>query len=243
MRKRLFLSFILCAFIGSSFAQNLQLHYDFRNSLNGDEVASRYYFTATFEMFKPDKWGSTFMFIDANFDFSRAGVGLMYTEIARDFKIDNFPLMPHIEYNGGLGIFKVDDNTTGGFSIPNAYLLGFSYPFKLGNAFCSTYLAYKYNAFAKASHDVQWTGTWNANLANNKVTLSGFIDVWTENKVRYDVVGGDNSSHKKVILLTEPQIWYNFTPNFSMGSEVEISSNFIGDKAYVNPTIAAKWNF
>ena len=235
MRKRLFLSLILCAFIGSSFAQNLQLHYDFRNSLYGKDVAKRNFVTATFEMFKPDKWGSTFMFVDANFDFSRAGIGLMYTEIARDFKIKNFPLMPHIEYNGGLGIFKVDDNLTGGFSIPNAYLVGFSYPFKLGHAFCSTYLAYKYNAFAKTSHDVQWTGTWNANLANNKLTLSGFIDIWTQDKV---VENG-----KKVVILTEPQIWYNFTPNFSMGSEVEISSNFIGDKAYVCPTVATKWNF
>ena len=63
-------------------------------------------------------------------------------------------VMPHIEYNGGAG------NAEGfGFSIANAYLVGASYPFSCGNANFSTYIAYKYNAFEKASNDVQWTGT------------------------------------------------------------------------------------
>ena len=54
-------------------------------------------------------------------------------------------------------------------------------------------------------------------------------------------------SGKKAVIITEPQFWYNVTPYFSLGSEVEISSNFYTidgkDKAFVNPTIAAKWTF
>lgn len=232
--------------ISSLSAQNLQLHYDFRNSLYGEEVASRNYITATFEMFKPDKWGSTFMFVDADFSFNNGGniifdkanIGLVYTEISRAFKIGDFPLMPHLEYNGGLGLFDAGE-LTGGFSIANAYLAGLEYPFQLGNFFMGTYLAYKLNAFEKNSHDIQWTLTWNSTLADGKLSLGGFADVWSANKNPRTGEGG-----KRVIFLSEPQIWYNFTENFSIGGEIELSYNFARiDKFTAIPTIAAKWNF
>ncbi len=216
--------------VSSLSAQNLQLHYDFRKSLYGTEVAPRNYLTATFEMFKPDKWGSTFMFVDADFSSNKGNIGLVYAEISRAFKIGDFPLIPHLEYNGGLGT---------GFSIPNAYLVGVEYPFKLGNFFMGTYVAYKLNAFEKNSHDVQWTLTWNSTLVNGKLSLGGFVDVWTSNKNPITGEGG-----KSVIFLSEPQIWYNATPNLSLGGEVELSYNFARfEKFAAIPTLAAKWNF
>lgn len=238
MLRKTLLSILLAAGFVSLNAQNLQLHFDPRGSVYGkDHFATGNYLTATFEMFKPDKWGSTFMFVDADFNLAKGNIGLMYTEIARDFKVGGFPLMPHVEFNGGLGLFDLNGDV-GGYSIQNSYLAGFSYPFQLGKAFMSTYVAYKYNAFAKASHDVQWTVTWTANLLEKKLTLSGFADLWTENKDKAA------ASDKKVVFLSEPQIWYNATDHFSLGSEIEISSNFAGaTRAYVCPTLAAKWNF
>lgn len=238
LRKTLLFTLLALAFASLN-AQNLQLHFDPRGSIYGkDHFSTGNYLTATFEMFKPDKWGSTFMFVDADFNLEKGNIGLMYTEIAREFKINNFPLMPHIEFNGGLGLFDMGENAVGGYRIENAYLAGFGYPFQVGKAFMSTYVAYKMNAFKKTSHDVQWTVTWNANLCNNKFTLSGFADLWTENKSR--IASGD----KKVVFLSEPQFWYNATDQFSVGSEIEISSNFGGkSRAYVCPTLAAKWIF
>lgn len=237
--------FVSCLFltiggIGAT-AQNLQLHFDSRHSLYGNDAAPVNFMTATFEMYKPDKWGSTFMFADFDFSYNDRNIGLAYTEIARDFKIKGFPLMPHIEYNGGIGLAR---DTDFGFSIPNAYLAGVSYPFQLGQFYMGTYLAYKLNDFKKNSHDVQWTLTWNGNFANNKLSLSGFLDLWTENK---DKTGLSDKSGKEVILLSEPQIWYNCTPNFSVGSEIELSYNFVKTKEanrfFAIPTLAAKWNF
>ena len=227
---------ILCA-TGAIQAQNLQLHFDPRNSLYGDKVAPVNYLTATFEMFKPDQWGSTFMFVDFDFNFDKRNPGLAYAEIAREFKIGDFPLLPHIEYNGGLGLVRGMDK---GFSIPSSYLGGFGYPFQLGNFFMSTYVAYKLNAFQKVSHDAQWTFTWNSTLAGGKLSLAGFFDLWSENKDRAGVDSG-----KKLVLLSEPQIWYNITPQFAIGSEVEVSYNFVvgADKFYAIPTIGTKWNF
>lgn len=238
LRKILSLTLFIVAFAMLS-AQNLQLHFDPRGSVYGkDHFPTGNYLTATFEMFKPDKWGSTFMFVDADFNLKKGNIGLMYAEIARDFKIGDFPLMPHIEFNGGLGLFDLD-NGVGGYQIQNSYLAGASYPFQLGNVFLSTYLAYKYNAFEKASHDAQWTVTWTTHLFDNKLTLTGFADLWTENKDQTKS-GGD----KKVVFLSEPQFWYNITNQYSIGSEVEISSNFAGaNRAYVCPTLAMKWIF
>ncbi|BBD46926.1 DUF5020 family protein [Petrimonas sp.] len=233
MLRKLFLFTLSLVAFASLNAQNLQLHFDPRHAFYGDDVAAKNYLTATFEMFKPDAWGSTFMFVDFDFNGDKRNIGLVYAEIARAFKIKDFALMPHLEYNGGLGT---------GFSIPSSYLAGAQYPFKLGNFFMGTYLAYKLNAFTELSHDVQWTLTWNSAFPNSKVSLAGFLDLWTENKNRATGEGG-----KKLILLSEPQVWYNFTPNFAIGSEIELSYNFVNafaeSKFYAVPTLATKWNF
>ena len=54
-RKILFSLAILCTTAAVQ-AQNLQLHFDPRNSLYGDAVSSSNYLTGTFEMFKLDQW-------------------------------------------------------------------------------------------------------------------------------------------------------------------------------------------
>ncbi len=237
MNCKILLFLILMLTSQVAISQNIQLHYDFRHALS-KHIQTTNYFTSTIEMFKPDKWGSTFFFVDMDYNQSRGNIGTAYWEIARDFKIGKLPVMPHIEYNGGAG------NSEGfGFSIANAYLLGLSYSFNCGKANFNTYLVYKYNAFAKVSNDVQWTGTWGIPLFNNKMTLSGFLDVWTENKDRTGVESG-----KKLIVLTEPQVWYNVNSHVSFGSEIEISNNFYttpvyDNRLYVFPTIAGKWNF
>lgn len=237
MLRKLFLFAMSLVAFASLNAQNLQLHFDPRHSLYGDKVASPVnYLTATFEMFKPDAWGSTFMFVDFDFNFDKRNPGLAYAEIARAFKIGDFPLMPHLEYNGGLGLVR---GTGFSFSIPSSYLAGAQYPFKLGNFFMGTYLAYKLNAFETNSHDVQWTLTWNSAFPDSKISLAGFLDLWTENIDRATGDGG-----KRFILLSEPQIWYNFTSHFAIGSEVELSYNFARfEKFAAIPTIATKWNF
>lgn len=239
MMRKIFFSVALLLLFGVSQAQNLQLHFDPRHSLYGDNVAPVNYLTATFEMFKPDQWGSTFLFVDFDFNFDKKNPGLVYAEIARAIKIGDFPLRPHIEYNGGLGLAR---GTNIGFSIPSSYMGGLAYPFQAGTVFFNTYAVYKLNAFQKLSHDVQWTLTWNADFLDRKLSLAGFLDLWTENKDRTGV-----ESDKKLVLLSEPQIWYNFTSHFSIGSEVELSYNFVNafneSKFYAIPTLATKWIF
>jgi hypothetical protein len=48
-----------------------------------------------------------------------------------------------------------------------------------------------------------------------------------------------------VVILTEPQIWYNVWENLNLGGEVEIINNFLPgtDGFQFKPTLGFKWVF
>jgi len=94
MRKLAFTLFLMGTLLTEA-QTNLQLHYD----LGKD----RKYLTSTVEMFKPDKWGTNFLFVDIDYNGgSDHHPSLGYMEIARTLKFWNGPLSAHVEYNGGL---------------------------------------------------------------------------------------------------------------------------------------------
>ncbi|PWD97666.1 DUF5020 family protein [Marinilabilia rubra] len=220
--KRVFIAFVFSLFALSSFAQNLQVHYDF-----GED---RKMVTTTLEMFKPDKYGSTFFFVD--FDYSSDsrnidnGVSLAYWEIARSFKWNETQKFePRIEFNSGKAT---------GFQIENAWLAGGQYTFN--NDDFSKILTVQANyKYIKDKHDAsfQLTAVWGLHFMNRKLSFLGFADFWKE-----DMFWGTEYR-----FLTEPQIWYNINQNLSLGSEIEISNNFAEEGFLVCPTLAAKWTF
>jgi hypothetical protein len=232
MKKTTLLLLVSFLTIGS-FAQNVQLHYDFGKG--------RKYLTSTVEMFKPDKLGSTFFFIDMDYgSHDLDGVTLGYWEIARSFKVfKNSKFEPRVEYNGGFTRLSKDLTVT----IPNSYLAGVQYTWN--NASFSRVLTLQANyKYIKDKNDAafQLTGVWGLHFFNKKLSLTGFADFWREDNVVWDDEGDQHDT--KYVFLAEPQFWYNATPHFSFGSEVEISSNFSGNHgAMANPTVAAKWTF
>ena len=224
------LTLIVCLFSAGIFmqtkAQNVQLLYD----------AGRGCATSTVEMFRPDDAGSTFFFID--FDYSPKASGA-YWEISRELNFwkdsDLSWLSAHVEYNGGL---------TNAFSFGNAWLLGATYSGH-SNDFSKTWslsAMYKlmpgtYNA--KGQKDIngfQITGVWGIQFANGWCSFSGFADLWLQGS--------------KFIFLSEPQLWVNLNKikgwekiNLSVGGEVELSANFVGNGFSCYPAIGAKWTF
>ena len=215
-------------------AQNLQVHYDFGKD--------RKYVTSTVEMFKPDKWGSTFFFIDMNYDADNGKtISLAYWEIARAIKLGKSPLAAHVEYNGGFGQFNTNPGY-GAYSINDAWLAGLEYginnsDFTKGITF---QVLYKYIK-DKSDASFQLTAVWYLHMLKKKLSFTGFADFWGEEN---SFMEGETVTTTDFVFLTEPQFWYNITENLSVGSEIEISSNFSGNKGFmVNPTLAAKWNF
>jgi hypothetical protein len=225
MKKILFAAALIVA-TQFGFAQNLQLHYDFLKNANDPNASGRGYLISTVELFKADKYGSTYFFTDLDFNSSRGGNSQAYSEIDRDQRIGDCPILAHLEYNGGF-------NQSVSFN--NAWLFGASYPFKIKNGSMSFYAAYKAISTEKAN--AQFTTIWFKMMAKGKLTFEGFMDIWSEDNT--------GSSGKKIIILTKPKLWYNVTPNLSVGSRVEISNNFVfnSNRVEIFPTIGAKWNF
>ncbi len=227
--KKLILFSLLIILGKLSNAQNVQLHYDFGEN--------RKMFTTTFEMFKPDKIGSTFFFIDLDYGTDERGVNngvsLAYMEIARSFKFsETAKLEPRIEFNTG---------TVTGFPIENAYLVGVQYTFN--NADYSKVLTLQANfkhIQDKQDASFQLTGVWGIHFMDRKWSFTGFADFWREDSdFNYD-----GKADAEYIFLTEPQLWFNASEKFSFGTEIEISNNFaVNDGFMVNPTLAAKWTF
>lgn len=235
MKRILFFALLAVAALSAD-AQNIQLHYDFGRNIYPDEQPDRQKVTVTVEQFKADNWGSWYYFVDL--DLSRKFFRSAYTEISREFNLGKqSPIAAHIEYDGGLY------HASGSYQ--QAALLGAAYNGHTADFSKTWSVQMLYKRFFKsydntsAYNSVQLTGVWGINFAAGKGTFSGFIDFWRGEKA---------NGHGQLVILTEPQIWYNVTKNISFGSEIEISDNFIyntyNDKSFfINPTLAFKWNF
>lgn len=214
-------------------AQNVQLHYDFGRNIYSNEEAGRQKVTMTLEQFKADQWGSWFYFVDI--DFSRKFTEAAYAEISREFNIGSKGFAAHVEYDGGLnkgGSFQQSALLGGAWNGHNA---DFSKTYSVQLMYKRYFKSYNYT---NAYHSLQLTGVWGLNFAD-KWRFAGFIDFWRGEKA---------NGHGQLVMLTEPQLWYNVNEHLSFGTEVELSNNFVYNlyndkKFFVNPTIAAKWNF
>lgn len=245
--KHFFSTLALVATTVAAPAQNVQLHYDLGHSLYND-LGNRPSVTTTVEMFKPDTWGSTYLFTDI--DYQRDGVAGAYWEIAREFNVTkNKQWAFHVEYNGGL---NSDEDTWNATRFQHAVLAGgawnwhsadFSRTFSV-QALWKYYFKNRHYG-ARPFNGFQLTEVWGIQFAKGFCTFSGFCDLWY-----------DPSANGKWIVISEPQFWWNLNKfkgwkkiNLSVGTEWELSNNFVwNDKGehnrfYFIPTIAAKWTF
>ena len=222
-----------------TYAQNIQVHYDFGRHLYSSEQSDRQKLTVTYETFKADKLGSWFYFVDI--DLRNNGASGAYAEVSREFNLGSkSPFAAHVEFDGGLNLYG---------SFQNAILVGPAY-----NGHSADYsktwsvqLLYKQclkGKDNKALTGVQLTGVWGVNFGGGKWTFSGYADFWTGYIPKWDA----NGQKKGLLIQSEPQLWYNITKNFSVGTEFEISNNFIYPTCettktfYFNPTLGVKFN-
>lgn len=212
----LLMIFLICPIL----SQNIQIHYD----LGKD----RKYFTSTFEMLKADDYGSTFFFAD--FDFNNGGnksMSLAYFEIARYI---NLPWVENLSVT-----LQYNDGNAAGYPLGHVWLAGLSYPIDLGITTLNTDLLYRKDYLSTGS-DFQITIVWFNEFWDGKIIFTGFADLWSAK-----LAGKDK---KDLVIMTEPQLWVKVTQNLFLGSEVEITHNFLPtNKIEIMPTLAAKWEF
>lgn len=87
----------------------------------------------------------------------------------------------------------------------------------------------------------QITGVWNLDFLNQWLSFNGYADFWKE---AIPWLGTE------FIFMTEPQLWVNLRNikgwekvNLSLGTELELSCNFVSKGFHALPTVAAKWTF
>ncbi len=225
---------------------NAQILYDFGTD--------RKYVTLTLEMFKQDKWGSTYFFVDHDFNYDKmdpnspnVAQGGTYTEISRalnfwqNSSMKNWSL--HVEYNGGI---------TKDYPINNAWLFGVEYlihdaTYKntLTLQDFSTRLSARPTRMCQCS--LLLFGDATTSLDVKGLNFDGFADFWWETHGTVDGDGKAKTRH--TVFITEPQLWYKVGQHFgcenlSLGGEVEITNNFGStDGAKVRPCLGVKWDF
>ncbi len=253
MNKILSIAFFLGGIVSAS-AQNLQLHYDFGKSVyrfGPGSQENRPRLTSTVEMFRPDRWGSTFFFVDMNYGSKSGDGGVLgaYWEISRNLRFWEFPVSVHVEYNGGL---DVEGPEGGSGTYDDAWLAGPEWSCASADLSRTFSLAIMYKAIPrnmKNVHNFQITAVWSMMFWKNRLTFCGFADFWMENRP-WQLTDASGRDGTDFIFMSEPQIWYNFNTikgmedvGLSIGSEVEISSNFVDAGFFAIPTLAVKWTF
>ena len=231
--KKAILSALFCGvFAANVTAQvDIQLHYDMGRALY-KSLDARPWVTTTVEMFKADKWGNTYFFVDM--DYTDKGVDCAYWEISRELQFWKAPFAAHVEYNGGLNY------------INNAFLGGAAYNWH-NDSFSRLFgmqMLYKYIQKNSSPHNFQLTATWTLHFDKGRYTFCGFADFWREK--HQDLEGNMHD----FIFNSEPQFWVNLNKfkhvnedfNLSVGTECELSANFATRKGfYCIPTLALKW--
>ncbi len=243
MSKKLFVAAVAAFALGATVhAQtNFQTFYDF----------GRKHFTTTLEGFHQDNWGNTFFFIDYDYN-NKDGNRVIspnntYFEIARclNFWGDSAlaPLSLQVEYNGGFGTWGnlngVPGVGYGAFPVNSAFLTGVDWFLHSGD-FKNTLnlkLLYKHFVGLPSKVPMQFTAVWGLQdlFGLSGLRFSGFVDFWCE--------------HDYLVVLSEPQLWFQVFDHFNIGGEVEFSYNFAGleattgKKFNVMPCIGTKWVF
>ena len=238
MSKKLLVAAVAALALGATVhAQtNFQTFYDF----------GRKHFTTTLEGFHQDNWGNTFFFIDYDYN-NRDGNKVIspnntYFEITRclNFWGDSAlaPLSLQVEYNGGFGTWGnlngVPGVGYGAFPVNSAFLFGVDWFLHSGdfNNTLNLKLLYKHFVGLPSKVPMQFTAVWGCQdlFGLKGLRFSGFVDVWCE--------------YENMVVLSEPQIWFQLFDHFNIGSEVEFSYNFAGMKGFnVMPCLGTKWVF
>ena len=236
MTKKLLVAAVAALALGATVhAQtNFQTFYDF----------GRKHFTTTLEGFHQDNWGNTFFFIDYDYNNKDGNTIISpsntYFEIARclNFWGDTAlaPFSLQVEYNGGFGLADNAPAYATGLAFPvnSAFLTGVDWFLHSGDFKNTLNLKVLYKHFVNLPSKIpmQFTAVWGCQdlFGLNGLRFSGFVDVWCE----YD----------NVVILSEPQIWFQLFDHFNIGSEVEFSYNFAGMSGFnVMPCLGTKWVF
>jgi hypothetical protein len=234
--------FILGMLPSLLFAQTLQLHYDFRHTVDPSHNSMNFP-TIYFEYFKQKDTasGSFFMKMENDLNGQNHNIGKFYTQLTQSFKFWKPKVYAQVQYSGGLGISEPGSYP---YYIANAFSVGPVYPFQWKGAWFSTALSYTYNAFKKPSNDFLYSFYWGRGFWNYKVEFSGDVELYSMNRNTGDSFTS-NLGGKSIAFFGEPQVWFRIHKGFALGSKINLYYHVLTneDLFQVYPTLAVRFKF
>jgi hypothetical protein len=241
MKKCLFvLTFLFLS--ASGFSQNLQLHYDFRHSLD-PKLNEENFPSLSFEYFKlldTLGTGSFLIKIQADLKGKQKNIGQVFLQLSQSLRFWKPKIYLYLNYTGGLGVTP----TSFGYHIANSYGVGLSYPFQWKGAWLAVNASVRYNAFAKPSYDPQLTFYFGKGINNYKFFTAGSFVAWTQNRDLGEDFTRDQKG-KKFACFGDPQFWWNIKNGLSVGTRVNVFYHTLtdNDKVQLYPTMGLKYQF
>ena len=233
-----------CLFTTSLSAQNLQLHYDLRHTVDPAQNP-RNFPTLYYEYFKTRdsgqaliKPGNFLLKTEADLLGEGTNIGKFYFQVSQSFRCWTPKIFLQLQYSGGAGITEPKQYS---YYLTNTYQAGAEVPFRWKGAWLSSVLDLKYVSYNRPTYDPIYTLYWWRGLLHYKLELAGDFSVWTENKNHGDETTAGLKG-KRFFFFAEPQIWYNLNKTIALGSKlncyyhVNTTANIF--EAY--PTLAIK---
>jgi Domain of unknown function (DUF5020) len=226
----------------NAITQNLQLHYDFRHSID-PKLNAKNFPTLSFEYFKlidTVGTGSFLLKMQADFNGKNGNIGQVFTQVSQSLRFWKPKVYLYLNYSGGLGVTP----TVFGYYLANSYAVGISYPFQWKGAWLSANLSLRCNAFEKPSYDPQFTFYFGRGIANYRFFTAGSFVFWTENRNR-----GDDPTRtfkgKKFAFFGDPQFWMKIKNGLSVGTRVNVLYHLLTEENIlkVYPTLGFKYEF
>jgi Domain of unknown function (DUF5020) len=222
-----------------STAQDLQLHYDWRHSID-PRNNPRNFPAITFKSFKALDRGSFLLKLEADLDGTQHNISKGYMELSQTLRLWNAPVYALGEFSGGLGVF---DGAGGGYYIESAYMAGVAYPFAWQGGWGNVSVAYKRTNFIRPSHDPQATLYWGRSFANRWTFASTGV-FWTQNRNHGDDYTASLSGKRQPFLI-ENELWWRALGLVSVGTEVRVSRDVYetDGRLLVYPTLGMRYLF
>ncbi|MEP7001739.1 MAG: DUF5020 family protein [bacterium] len=220
-------------------AQDLQVHYDWRHSVDPRNNPQNFP-AITFKSFKALEHGSFLLKLEATLDGTQHNVSKGYMEVSQTVRMWNAPVYVLAEYTGGLGLFN---GGSGGYSIENAYLTGVAYPFPWKGGWANAYLAYKHTNFSRPSHDPQASLYWGRPIRERwSFATTGVF--WTQNRNHGDDYTASLTGKRRSFLV-ENELWWRAVGLVSVGTEIRVSRDVYATdgRLLVYPTIGLRYLF
>ncbi len=236
----IFLSLLLTALLTQ--AQDLQLHYDFRHTVD-PRLNPRNFPMISFQYFKEiDTLGTgSFLFkVQTFLDGEKNNTNQAFLQVSQSLRFWKPKVYLSLNYSGGLGV----TDQSFGYYIRNSFGAGVAYPFQWKGAWISTAVLYRYNAFPKGSHDPQFTFYFGRGFLNYKIFAEGSIVAWTENR-NQSIEYTKGLTGKKFAFFGDPQIWFTIKKGLSVGSRISLYYHLLTDKNVIQayPTVGARYKF